>query len=88
MRRRSTIELMVIAFTAVVCFTLVMTGIIVAIVEIRDPETDTDTIVQSLISLISGILGALLGLIAGRSSATAQLHQRPDGGIDDLGPPP
>ena len=68
---------MVIAFTAVVCFTLVMTGVIVAIVEVRDPTTDTDTIVQSLISLISGILGALLGLIAGKTTAAQELSIRP-----------
>ena len=79
---------MIIAFTAVVCFSLVMTGVAIAIVEIKDPTTDTTTITQSLISLISGILGALLGLIAGRSSSTMHLHQRPDGSTDDLEKPP
>lgn len=77
MKNRSVIELMVMAFTFVVGFTLIMTGVIVAIVEIKDPTADTSTITQSLISLISGILGALLGLIAGKTVATNELSKRP-----------
>jgi uncharacterized membrane protein HdeD (DUF308 family) len=77
MRQRSVIEIMVLTFTFVVGFSLIMTGTVVAIVEIRDPTTDTDTIVQSLISLISGILGALLGLIAGKTASASELSKRP-----------
>ena len=68
---------MVLAFTGVVCFSLIMTGVTIAIIEIKDPTTDTNTITQSLISLISGILGALLGLIAGKTVAAQELSIRP-----------
>ena len=51
MRQRSVIEIMVLTFTFVVGFSLVMTGTAVAIVEIKDPSVDTETITQSLISL-------------------------------------
>ena len=88
MRGRSTIEIMILTFTFVVCFSLLLAGIAIAIVEIKDPAADTETITQSLISLISGILGALLGLIAGKTVAVSNLDVRP--GADephDLGKP-
>ena len=84
MRNRSVIEVMVLTFTFIVGFTLIMTGVTVAIIEIKNPQADTDTIVQSLISLISGILGALLGLIAGKTIAADDLSKRPNGTVDSL----
>jgi hypothetical protein len=77
MRGRSVIEVMVLAFTFIVGFSLIATGTTVAIIEIRDPTVDTETITQSLISLISGILGALLGLIAGKTTSASELSKRP-----------
>ena len=68
MRNRSVLELMVLLFTATVCFSILATGAAVAIIEIKDSTTDTSGIVQSLFSLVSGILGALLGLIAGKAT--------------------
>lgn len=78
MKGRSVIEIMVMIFTAIVGFILIMTAVTIAIVEINDPETDTTSIVQSLMSLISGILGALLGLIAGKTTSAEELTKRPD----------
>ena len=77
MRSRSVIEILVLALTFVVAFSILAIGATVAIVEIRDPEADTSSVVQALLSLISGIMGALLGLIAGRSTATTELERRP-----------
>ena len=71
------IEMMVITFVAIVAFILIASSVTIMIVEIKDPETDTTTITQSLISLISGILGALLGLIAGKTTAAGELSKRP-----------
>ena len=76
--RRTVIEIMVLTFTFVVCFILLLTSVSIAIVEINDPTVDTDKITQSLISLVSGILGALLGLIAGRSAAASELQKKDD----------
>ena len=84
MKNRSVIEIMVIAFTFIVTFFIVGLGILIVVVESRDPEADTGIIANTLASLVSGILGALLGLIAGRSSAVNDLHQRPSGEKDDL----
>ena len=72
-----------LVFTFVVGFSILAIGTMIAVVEIRDPDTDTASITQALMTLISGILGALLGLIAGRSGSTGDLHRRPGG--DDNG---
>jgi len=80
------IEIMIMVFTFVVGFMIVGLSCLVLIVEVRNPEADTGIIANTLMSLVSGILGALLGLIAGRSTSTGggDLHRRPDGTTDDV----
>jgi hypothetical protein len=68
---RSAIEVIVLVFTAVVGFSLLGLGATIAIVEIRDPTTDTSTAVAALASTLSGIIGALLGLLAGRAERSS-----------------
>lgn len=67
MKGRSTVEVMVLMLTFTVCFGILATGATIAVIEIRDPSVDTSSITQSLLSLVSGILGALLGLLAGKA---------------------
>jgi hypothetical protein len=74
---------MTLTFTFVVAFSIMATAGVVVVAEVRDPEVDTSTIVQALLTLISGILGALLGLLAGRASGGTDLHRRPDDPLDD-----
>lgn len=85
---RSVVELMVIVFTLVVAFVIVALGGLVVFVKVAHPESDTETIVTTLLTLSSAILGALLGLIAGKSGRAAgdEMHRRPDGTTDDLEP--
>jgi ABC-type amino acid transport system permease subunit len=64
---RSTVELMILAFTLTVALSIMLTGATVAIIEIRDPTVDTSRITDMIVQIITTILGALLGLIAGRS---------------------
>ena len=75
-------------FTFIVAFMIVGLGIMIIVVEVRSPEADTGLIANTLMSLVSGILGALLGLIAGKSSNAgstgSDLSRRPDGTSDDL----
>jgi hypothetical protein len=81
---------MVITFTIVVSLSLMFTGAMVAVVEIRDPEADTSNAVDVLFTSITIILGALLGLLAGKSEGVQQLGERPDKTRDDItgtGPP-
>lgn len=84
MRNRSVVEIMVLTFTFVVSFSLLAMGATIAIVEIRNPTADTDTATDVLFTAITIVIGALLGLLAGKSSAVSDLGKRPDGTDDDL----
>lgn len=83
-RNRSVVEILVITFTMVVAFAIVGLGCMIIVVEINHPEADTGLIANTLMTLVGGILGALLGLIAGKSDATNGLHRKPDGAKDEF----
>lgn len=87
LKNRSVVEIMVLVFTFTVSFVLTGSITVVAIVEIFNPETDTAGAAQTIVTLISGIIGALLGLIAGKSQATQNLNVRANGTESDLGEP-
>lgn len=72
------IEIMVLFFTFIVGFSLLAIGATISIVEIRNPETDTDAAVETLFTAITIVLGALLGLLASKSNAVNELGKRPD----------
>jgi len=82
LKNRSVIEVMVLVFTFVVAFAICGLGVLIVIVESNNPEADTGVIANTLSTLVSGILGALLGLIAGRQ--TSDLAQKPDGTQEEL----
>ena len=82
-KNRSVIEVMIMVFTFVVGFMIVGLSVLILIVEVKNPAADTGIIANTLMSLVSGILGALLGLIAGKSSGNT-LNTRPDGSEDDV----
>jgi len=77
-RNRSVVEIIVLTFTLVVGASLLGLGGIIAIIEIRDPATDTSAAVQSLVSVLSGIIGALVGLLAGKAERLSSLTSRPE----------
>ena len=89
-KNRSTLEIMILTFTFIVAFMIMGLGVMIIVVEVKSPEADTGLIANTLMSLVSGILGALLGLIAGKSSATGstttvdKITKRPDGTEPDL----
>jgi UPF0716 family protein affecting phage T7 exclusion len=74
---RSVIEIMVLFFTFIVGFSLLATGATIAIIEIRNPTADTDAANETLFTAITIVLGALLGLLAGKSSSMSELGKRP-----------
>jgi len=74
---------MVLILTAVVGLTMIGFGMAIAAIEIRDPKADTSQGAAVLINLISTTLGALLGLIAGRSVFSRDLGRRPDDDDDE-----
>jgi len=80
---RSAVELMVLMLTGTICLALLFTGAAVAVIEIVHPESDTTAVISSMTDILSMILGALLGLLAGRSERSAGLHHKPADGTDD-----
>jgi len=86
-KNRSVIEVMIMVFTFVVGFMIVGLSVLILIVEVRNPAADTGIIANTLMSLVSGILGALLGLIAGKSAGGQGINTRPDGTEDDISKP-
>lgn len=89
-KNRSVIELMVLMFSITVSAALICTGGLVAILELKDPANNTDDLVRALTSMTAGMLGALLGLLAGKSESMG-LGSRPDGKPDSVetqGEPP
>jgi len=83
MRNRSVIEIMVIMFTLVVALVILGLGAVIVVVEITDPKADTAGVVRALVSVITLILGSLLGLLAGKTSMVNDLGKRPSEG-DEL----
>ena len=78
MRERSVIEIMVLTLTFLVGIVIISTAVTISFVEVRDPETDSTTAVQWLFGLTGTLVGALLGLLAGRSRFTEELSKRHD----------
>ncbi len=83
-KNRSVVEIMVITFVFVVAFAMLSTGAMITIVEIRDPTADTRAAVTTLFTAITIVLGALLGLLAGKSDSIERLGTRPDKTHDDV----
>lgn len=77
MRNRSTIDLMILLLTATVCLAILFTGAYLAVLKLTNPGQDTTSAQEGLTSMISGVLGALLGLLAGKSDK-----------VVDTAPPP
>ena len=58
---------MVLVFTGIVAIFIIGSGVAIVAVELNNPETDTSDAVNGLTTIITSILSALLGLLAGRS---------------------
>lgn len=76
-KNRSVVEIMVLAFTFTVALAIAALGASIVLVQIRNPGADTDSASTVLFNLISGMMGALLGLLAGKSTDTNPPHLEP-----------
>ena len=81
MKRWSSIDYMILAFTFVIATGLMLFSALVVIIEIKNPQADTDAAVDGLSRTIGIILGALMGLLAGKTEATRN-REPPDDGAD------
>jgi hypothetical protein len=75
-RDRSVVEVMVLAFTFVIASAIIILGTAIAVVEIVNPNADTSGAATALFNIITGMMGALLGLLAGKSEM-GSLGSRP-----------
>jgi len=64
---RSTVEVMILLLTGTVCISLLFTGVAVVLAEIFNPELDTMAVAGGLTNVLSALVGALLGVLAGRT---------------------
>ena len=82
MKNRSVIEIMVLTFTFVIAVSVVSLGVSITVLEIQSPGVDTRGASTALFNLLSGMTGALVGLLAakaeGRSSEELDLPKLPD----------
>jgi hypothetical protein len=65
--RRPATELMLLMVTGTVCVLLLLFAIGITAIEVTHPESDTGKGIQALSTVISTLLGAILGLLAGRA---------------------
>jgi hypothetical protein len=63
---RDAIQTLILILTAVVAFYIIAATLAVIIIKLNNFAADTSAITNSLDTMITAILGALLGLLAGR----------------------
>jgi energy-converting hydrogenase Eha subunit A len=63
---RDAISTLIIVLTGIVAFYILAATIAVVVIKIKNYSADVSAITNSLDTMITAILGALLGLLAGR----------------------
>jgi ABC-type nickel/cobalt efflux system permease component RcnA len=73
-KNRSVVDTMILVFTVAVAWTIMATGVAIIVIQIVKPHANTDRATDAIFSLVSAILGALLGLIAGKRTVDGKLE--------------
>jgi uncharacterized membrane protein YdjX (TVP38/TMEM64 family) len=69
-------DFVVFAFVSLVVGVILVAVVSVSIIEIVNPQTDTSPIVSSLLDIVTTLIGALVGFIAGKGSGRAEVHEQ------------
>ena len=69
---------MILTFTFLVAFAIAATGALVGYITITEPTRDVSNIMDKVFALLTGIVGALLGLLAGRGEAASAARRKED----------
>lgn len=64
---RSPIEIMILTFTFTISFSILCLGVAITVLEIRNPGADTKGASTALFNLLSGMTGALVGLLVAKA---------------------
>lgn len=75
---RSVIEIMVLWFSFIVGFVLIVMATMISFTKIRHPEVNIDRATDALFAAVTIVLGALLGMLTVKGTAQADLSKRPD----------
>ena len=70
LRNRSTADLVIIALTAVVCFTVVVSIMGIFAINLIHPNLDISSLTQRIGTIVSQVIGVIVGYIAGRGNQT------------------
>lgn len=72
MRDRSTSDILLLMIAGTVCFAVLASGALVAVVTLIHPESDTSKAFNSITDVINTLIGLLAGFLAGRTDATVR----------------
>ena len=76
LRDRPTIELVILAFTATIAVVVFLLALGITFAGTLTPnDAQSERYLQILLSIVSTLLGALLGLLAGRTSRSSEETQ-------------
>lgn len=67
-------EFVVFVFVTIVGLLLTFTAVITSIVALLNPERDYSTIQNTIFDILTTIIGALIGFIAGKGAGRAEVH--------------
>ena len=73
---RSTGEIMVLTITFTVCFGVVASGFLVAVITIINPDKDVTVWISRITGILNTMLGLLAGFLAGRTDANVIKQQQ------------
>ena len=73
LKGRSTTDLLILMIAGTICVAVLASGATIAVIEIRDPETDTSSSVAAVSDVINTLIGLLAGFLAGRSERGMRL---------------
>jgi hypothetical protein len=77
LKSRTTAEIMMLMLTTVVAFTVLAGGATLSYMEFHHPEIDTTKTQEYLFTIVSTILGALLGLLTGSALSGRRKDEEP-----------
>jgi hypothetical protein len=64
---------------ATVCIAILSSGAVIVIVEITNPETDTESGLRTITGIINTLIGLLAGFLAGKTGSTLEDHRHGGG---------
>lgn len=76
LRDRSTGDLLVLMVTMTVCISIMASGATIVIVELSNPQTDTEAGLRTITGIINTMIGLLAGFLAGKTGSTMMNQEK------------